>query len=1042
MLLNHFAQIILILIWSLFPAFASKAQNSPKPYLLHWTEKDGLSDNRVFALLKDQRGMLWIGTSNGLSRFDGKEFENFQYDPKDRTSVGANHVMRLMESKEGNIWVGTDGGGLSVYNYQKDHFVSLRQNLDYPDKGLPEDRIYNFLQEEDEVLIGYRAIGSGKGGLTAVSEDLKIKEHFLQDVKDYAGFRIKVTRSLKDSQEQNIYWLAGRSFFKWNRKTGEIKEFHHPSFSPNHTSISGIVEHSDSTLLVGLLYDGLWLFDKKNDKWLRKIHDQPVHSFLKDKSGKIWLADAKGVGWINPDNSSMSYEILTSGPNSPFKNHVSISHIFLIDDNLWMGTNKGLFCWIYKFKQFNTRSLKINEKEYAYYPEFLSASSRNEWIFIDRKRGLIFTDSLLQTKQTIVMPNQMGVRKAGLSKNKDFVLIGANKGLYKWARGDQQIQPLTLSHPFVDLKQVRAWTIYMDDFESAWVGTQTSGLIKINFRENKVVQFLHDPKDSLSLCHNNYLFEIDKDAKNNLWICTDKGVSIIDPLSEKFVHYPGLKKIQNYVVQCLEMDAQQNMWIGTRDQGLFKYHFPSQTLTNFSAIDGLLYNGVNEIALEDSILWLATQQGLCKMNLNTEKIVGFDQKKGLYSNMLYSSRLKRLPDGHMMLTYQDSEYFSLFKNENLKSHFHPPALVINSIRILSDKNNKSLITSGGSNVDLRPSENYFAIDFNAIHFFQPRGIEYQYKLESYDQDWIKAGKVNTAVYTNLPGGNYQFKVKAANADKVWSDVQQLNIFLATPWYETIIFYVLVGLCLLGLGFVFYKYRTNQIRKEANFKRQLAETEMRALRSQINPHFIFNCLNSIKGYIIDNRIEDGTEYVGRFAQLIRMILNHSKEKLIPISKEIEAVKLYTWLEQERLSHKFDVVFDFSFESSPETLKIPPLLFQSYIENAIWHGLMNLNDKGNLKIKIEELKDHLLIQIMDDGIGRAAAAALKNKSVFKKPSMGLELSAGRLDQINELYQIQSNITIEDQFTDRTHTGTVVKIIFPKIKTNIYAQSNHSR
>ena len=1031
-------KIALLLLGVLSCCFSLSAQQSPKPYLLHWTEKDGLADNNVYKVIKDRRGYLWIGTSNGLCRFDGKDFEIFRYDPKNQESVAANEVVRLLETSDGKIWAGTDGGGLSIYDYHTQRFQRLRQNLEQPYEGLAEDRIYSILEgKNQEVLLGYRAIGSGKGGLTVLSKDLKIKKHLLQEVTDYAGFPMKVTRILASTKDEGIYWLAGRSFFKWNRNNNQIDEFPHPSFSPNHTSISGIMEDSDSTLLVGIYFDGLWLFDKKNNQWKKKIHEQPVQAFLRAKDGKVWLADNQGIGWLAPGTNQIHYEILLSGDKSPFDTKVIVGDIDFIEDNLWISTNKGLFCWSYMFQQFNIRSLEVGEGELAYYPEFIGALQTNEWLFLDRNRGLVITDSLLLTKQLIPMPRQQRLRKAALSKHPSGVkvLLGAEQGLYLWEPGNAQIKALASPPGSFQTDQIQAWSIYMDQHHHAWVGTRTSGLLKIDLSTQQTVQFLHDPQDSNSLCHNKYLFEIDRDAKGNLWVGTDKGLSIIDPKTDQFITNSNLAPLQNYVLHALELDKQGKMWIGSRDQGLFRYDLTSQELVNYTTSDGLLYNGVNEIIREDSIIWLATRQGLCNINTSSGQIISFDQKKGIYNNTLYDSRLSRLPNGEIMLTYQKSPYFSVFRHHQLKAYFSPPELVIQTVRILSGNENKTLIVKG-QNLQLEPDENYFAIDFQAIHFLQAKGMIYEYQLEEYDKDWILAGNTNTAVYTNLPGGQYRFKVRAANQDRHWSKEQVLFIDLKTPWYKTIWAYSLFALLLGGVVYTFYQLRTRQIRKEEYFKRQLAETEMIALRAQINPHFIFNCLNSIKSYIIDNRIEDGTEFVGRFSQLIRMILNHSKERLIPISKEIEAIRLYVWLEQERLKHQFNVDFQLSFDSSTEELKIPPLLFQPYIENAIWHGLVNRPSKGNLGIQIEEQAENILIQISDDGIGRTAAMELKRQSIFSKPSLGLELSHRRLAQINELYQMKAQVQIEDQFPGADHPGTVVRILFPKIKTPNYA------
>ena len=294
-------------------------QTKPKPYILHWTEKDGLCNNLVFQVIQDQEGNLWIGTANGLCRFDGTSFTSFQYDPKDQGSISSNEAVFLMEAQDHRIWIGTDGGGLSVYDQGSESFTTFRQNLKDPQSGLMEDRVYNIWEESDgEMVIGYRAIGSGQGGLSILSPDFKIKQHVLQDRRDYANFPLKITQILQDPDQNNSFWLAGRSFFWWDKASGDFAEFPHPGFRPNYTSIHGIMNDSDSSLLVALNYDGLWQFDKKNKKWAAQIHPLAVQSICKDQENNIWLADPKGIGWFDEKRTQVNYELLLNNPQSPF----------------------------------------------------------------------------------------------------------------------------------------------------------------------------------------------------------------------------------------------------------------------------------------------------------------------------------------------------------------------------------------------------------------------------------------------------------------------------------------------------------------------------------------------------------------------------------------------------------------------------------------------------------------------------------------------------------------------------------------------------
>ncbi|MDP4954074.1 MAG: histidine kinase, partial [Flavobacteriales bacterium] len=211
--------------------------------------------------------------------------------------------------------------------------------------------------------------------------------------------------------------------------------------------------------------------------------------------------------------------------------------------------------------------------------------------------------------------------------------------------------------------------------------------------------------------------------------------------------------------------------------------------------------------------------------------------------------------------------------------------------------------------------------------------------------------------------------------------------------------------------------------------KLAETEMMALRAQMNPHFLFNCLNSIKFFIINNETDKASDYLGKFGRLIRLILQNSEETLITLDLELEALQLYVDLESLRFENKFQFILKVENSVSPEMIEIPPLIIQPFVENAIWHGLMHAHRQGKLLINISMQNDELLCIIEDNGVGRAEAGRLKSKSVMKKKSMGLDITKNRLKLINPDAQNINSVSMEDLFDqDGNASGTRVSLRIP--------------
>ncbi len=217
--------------------------------------------------------------------------------------------------------------------------------------------------------------------------------------------------------------------------------------------------------------------------------------------------------------------------------------------------------------------------------------------------------------------------------------------------------------------------------------------------------------------------------------------------------------------------------------------------------------------------------------------------------------------------------------------------------------------------------------------------------------------------------------------------------------------------------------------QSAFEQKIAETEMTALRAQMNPHFIFNCLNSIKLYTLENDSVTASEYLTIFSQLIRLVLENSHSEKVTLKKELETLRLYILLEAMRFKNKIQYQIDVADSIDQEYIEIPPLLLQPYVENAIWHGLMHKKKGGSIVIDVTQPSEHLLrIEITDDGVGRALAAEYKSKSAMRQKSFGLQITADRIHIINQLYQIQADVKIndlKDVFNNATGTKVIIQI-----------------
>ncbi len=332
----------------------------------------------------------------------------------------------------------------------------------------------------------------------------------------------------------------------------------------------------------------------------------------------------------------------------------------------------------------------------------------------------------------------------------------------------------------------------------------------------------------------------------------------------------------------------------------------------------------------------------------------------------------------------------------------------------------------------RHDENSVKLSFIGLSFQSMGKLSYVYKLEGLDTIWHNT-QSTFLQYSFLPPGEYRFYVRAISFGGTESkDLASISFIINKPFWKTAWFILLSLIIIISIvSYIFY-YQLNRIKKKEKektiFNKKLSELEMKALRSQMNPHFIFNAINSIQNYIVKNESRIAQDYLAKFARLIRNVLESSKHENIPLNEEIETIKLYIELEQLRNPSKFTFSLTIQEGLQLNNFLIPPLILQPYIENAILHGLMPLaENNGKLIIKIEKRENKLIFIIDDNGVGRKRAAELKQKKQLFHRSMGLSVTEDRIKLITNLEKEQSSIAIEDKFNSMGEAdGTRVIII----------------
>jgi anti-sigma regulatory factor (Ser/Thr protein kinase) len=336
-------------------------------------------------------------------------------------------------------------------------------------------------------------------------------------------------------------------------------------------------------------------------------------------------------------------------------------------------------------------------------------------------------------------------------------------------------------------------------------------------------------------------------------------------------------------------------------------------------------------------------------------------------------------------------------------------------------------------IELSYLENFFTVDFSALAGLPGTAVEYAYRLDPYDREWVSGVSRNFAPYTGVRGGTYAFQVKARYKDGAWSEPATLTIRVRPPFWETWWFRAAAGTGIALLVVYAARVREKRLVREGRERSELREritaSEMKALRSQMNPHFLYNSLNAIRLFILQHDSDNAEKYLVKFARLMRLILDNSRQEWVSLAAELEQLQLYLELEKLRFDGKFDFAIRVDPQISPGGVSIPPMIIQPFIENAILHGMAHKPGPGCITVLFGKTADGLECTVDDDGVGRQQAGAIKSQSLMQHQSVGMQVTEERLRLIGLGSGKKAGIAIIDKVDDANRpAGTRVVIELP--------------
>ena len=829
----------------------------------------GLSQSSASVIMQDSQGFMWFGTQDGLNKYDGINFTIYRHDPLDTTTISGNYIGSLCEDKDGLIWVATGDGGLDRFDVKKgifEHFSAAF--IASSSNKISVRRIYR-----DKLGNIWFATSQGLAGFN------KLEKQFEFFLIETAGAESQAISAIFEDNE-GIFWIGARGrLFTFDRNKNRFLEFT-IKVSREINFISAIYEDSFGLLWLGTSPAGLIHYDRTSAKFKlfqNDLNDSHIlghnaaSNIVEDKKGDLWFGtESSGLNRLNRSDGTFSGFLHDPlNPNS-LSNNIVMS---LLTDNsgtLWIGTSGG-----------GINKYDPNKVKFAHYENDLRSpdalGGNMVWsIFKDSERFIWAGTQMGGLTRFDPESDDYKVFKHdpsdsfSLSSDAVFAIqedkagaiwVGTNGGgLNKFNKRTGKFKRFEWdSENSKSLSSNRIKTLYFDQNGTLWIGTLGGGLNKLDPEKMEFTRYVNDPENPGSLSSNG-VTSIFEDMDGNIWIGTiGGGLNRFDAHTETFSRYlynPDANSLShNYVMSICE-DPSGILWIGT-NYGLNRFDPEANDFKHYTTRDGLPNNVIYGVLADDQgNLWISSNRGLSRFDPRTETFNNYDIDDGLQSFEFNSGVYFKSTSGEMF--FGGVNGFNVFYPDSVKDNPNVPPVVISNFKKFDKRFRLGDVLTEFGLLKLSYKDNFITFEFAALDYTNPQKNQYAYKLEGLHDDWIYSGNQRYATFTNLDPGEYVFRVKGANSDGVWNKRgASVRILITPPFWKTWWFmWLAICLSLTALLLVVMNLR-ERARKRAELNKKISELKLQALRAQMNPHFVFNTINSIQYFISSNERKAAT-----------------------------------------------------------------------------------------------------------------------------------------------------------------------------------------
>ena len=987
--------LILVCIFSCLKISTSYANIRESFNFKNITIEDGLSQSTVETIYQDSKGYIWIGTNDGLDRYNGYEFKHYKHDKYDKNSIANNYIVDIIEDKNGYIWVSTIGGlsrinpdkdeiknyyskedrgnlsnsnlwqllctkdnrliastidGLNVYDKNKDKFTRIL----YKEGELPSQYIYSL--EED--INGHIWVGTDNG-LVELDKDLNIVKSYHDTIGDSDVYNVY------DDSKGNI-WVCtlDNGLFKINLDDKSVENYknNNSKISIPSNNVRDIISDSEGKLWIAT-DKGLCTFDYEREEFItynKKLYqsnsliDDEIFCLLKDSSGLIWIGTYSGISRFNP-NSSFTHFKSDPYDNNSISGNV-IHGIYEDDDKtLWIGTNES------GINVINGESTKHLNKE----------NSNLASDLIEDITGF-----------------------------KNYIFIGTNEGLSVLVKNDKDAENYTITNYTEKdgLPSNKIKSLFIDSKGYLWIGTK-KGLAILDINNNKIIDVTYI-LDEMGVS-DKFIRAVYEDSKGNYYIgCfLEGGLIKINPNTKEYKIYKNIENddssISNNSIRYINQDLYGNIIVGT-SHGINILNLSTDKFNHYTEKDGLINNTIYGILVDkNNGIWMSTNAGISKLSTEDDTFKNFTITDGLQSNEFNGRACFKSKDGNMY--FGGINGFNVFNSQDIELSTFEPKVIFDNFEI-NGTNKKDI-----SNIKFKSNENNIKINFFTNDYKNTKTTQYYYKLEGLENEWNMTNS-NSLVFANLGSGDYTLKIKTITQHGVMSDESSVHFTINPPIWRSN-YAICIYLILIIISILRYMHkvntldrlvneRTNKLRKEMEKNEQLFKKVL-SLEQNKNNYFVnlshelrtpLNVLSSINQLIKEFTKKDNfitpeklSYYMGimdrncsRLLSLINNLIDHTKiennsyiinkkdEDIVYLVEET-VLDMKDYIEEKGL----ELIFDTDVEE--KVIRCDKVDIERCIINLVGNAVKFTPEGGLIEVLLQDLDDKVKIIVKDNGIG---------------------------------------------------------------------------